>query len=232
MNQQILRGARLRNCILQDDDVRIEITCDYTDEIREEMDWDEPGMSTKLMTFDDEIGAGSLKISADQKDLENGTTEIAFPFDSASGFRCVRCTEKGKESTRLELRFHVYSTAPEAVELCRAYKRTVKRGMGQMRFTVGAAAPESSTPLLDAMNTEAEDARRERLGLDRISNAAGMQAGKRGRGRPRKEQLAAAVAAEAPTVTIDEEEERRQPGEVLAQALDEIESSTRYEELN
>ena len=220
MNQQILRGARLRNCILQDDDVRIEITCDYTDEIREEMDWDEPGMSTKLMTFDDEIGAGSLKISADQKDLENGTTEIAFPFDSASGFRCVRLTEKGKESTRLELRFHVCSTAPEAVELCRAYKRTVKKGMGQMRLTVGAVAPiEEAPPLL----AEHED---------RVSNLVGMQAGKRGRGRPRKEQLAAAVAAEAPTVTIDEEEERRQPGEVLAQALDEIESSTRYEELN
>ena len=170
MHKQILRGARLGNCVLQNDDVRVEIVCDFTETVREEMDWSEPSSTQKLAAFDDEFGGGSFKLTSDQKVLEGGTTEIAVPFDSISGFRCVRCKEKGQDSTRLELRFHICTTAPEAIQYCQAYKQTV--------------------PPLMADSKPSED-----LG-ERISMIDGMATGKRGRGRPRKVQIEEAAAGE------------------------------------
>lgn len=200
MHQQILRGAKIGNCVLQEDDVRIEIKCDFTDTIQEEMDWAEPSQSQKLATFDDQIGQGSFKISSDQKALGSGTTEIAVPFESMSGFRVVRCKEKGQDSTRLELRFHVCTIDTAAVISCQEYKRTVKKGVGQMRITVGKeAAKAPAAPLFDASG--AENATIHELSKIQTESA------KKQRGRPRKTIIDAASAEVS--VEMDPEERER-----------------------
>ena len=139
MNNQILRGARIGNCVLQQDDVRIEVVCDFTESVREAMDWSDPSQTQKNASFEDEFGAGSFKITCDQKNLE-GTGEVAVPFDSMGGFKIFRCKEKGKDSTRLELRFHVCTGDPGCIHLCQDYKRTVKKGTGQMKVKLGGGA--------------------------------------------------------------------------------------------
>ena len=208
MHKQILRGARLGNCVLQNDDVRVEIVCDFTETVREEMDWSEPSSTQKLAAFDDEFGGGSFKLTSDQKVLEGGTTEIAVPFDSISGFRCVRCKEKGQDSTRLELRFHICTTAPEAIQYCQAYKQTVKKGVGPMRVTIGAKPKTEPVPPLMADSKPSED-----LG-ERISMIDGMATGKRGRGRPRKVQIEEAAAGEVGEAVTPFD------GEAVAEAID------------
>ena len=167
MNNQILRGAKIGNVVLQQDDARIEIVADFTDSVCESMDWSAPSMTQKTAGFEDQFGAGSFKITNDQKTMDGGTGEISVPFDSMGGFKIVRCKDKGQDSTRLELRFHVCTTDSGAVHLCQEYKRTAKKGTGQMKVKLGGgktvtvkAAEEEKQGKLVEMPDEKEKPRR------------------------------------------------------------------------
>jgi len=217
MQNQILRGVQLGNATIQNDDIRIDVRCDFSESIREEMKWDAPGLKTQMLTFDDEFGIGRFILAADQKMTDGTHPEIVVPFDSASGFRVIRVTEKGKDSTYLQLRFHVCTTAPGIAQLCSDYKRAVKKSRGQMRLRIGKEPEAGDAPLFEEQFI---DDKGEQIPNPRISNIEGMEAGKR-RGRPpgaknktQRAQIIAAVAAEEPTVTVDDDLEDS-AGEVM-----------------
>lgn len=186
-------GARLAHCVTQSNKeggvfVRINGRCDFTKGLRDDNDWVELPAKSKNMDLEGEYGAGRITLVCQQSTLQ-GTTEIELPYTEITDFRAVRVKDKDQESTRIELRFHIVTTDPDAGRLCQLYKTLAKKALGEMTVEVGAGVPQPG------QQQPAQPGEKQTLVI--VKNGKG----KNGKAPSAKEQLAAAVAAEEVLVT-------------------------------
>jgi hypothetical protein len=201
MSNLILRGAWVAHVVIQSNEsgcfCRLNMRADFSDTVRHEMGWDELGIHSRMIEFDGELPFGRLTLKPQQETLTGSSPELKLEFEDASGFRAVRVKEKDKESTRVELRFQVRSTNPDAAAFCQEYKRLVRVGLGELRmvWSEGGQLDES-----EAANAFAPT---EQPGAQ-LSMVEGMKVGARGRKKHTRQMEEAVV-----TVDVDPDERAR-----------------------
>lgn len=150
MSNSIMRGAYLSHVVIQSNEsgtfCRLNVRADYSDSVREENGWQELGINSKFVDLIGEMPAGRLALTS-QQILTNGSCpELRIAFDSIGTFRAVRVKAKDQESSRVELRFHIRSSDPNAAGLCQGYKRDAKKTLGELRISDGKEVEEERPP--------------------------------------------------------------------------------------
>ncbi len=178
--------------------MNIQIRMDYTEHAREAMDWPNIPDKSRLMELEDELPFGRLAMVSQQSNLnDSGPAEFKIEYQQIDSFRVVRVKGKKNESSRVELRFNVRSADPNVAHLYFEFKRQVSKGLSELKLAWGGAAKEIPA-VLELKPTEDDG---------KISNAAGMKAGARGKTKQRR-QMEAAVDAEV-SVEMDPVEAQR-----------------------
>jgi hypothetical protein len=132
----IFRGAYIRSLELRNGDdrhARIQMTADWTEPVRQHMEWDDAPEGFGACDLVGRLAASHIILTPNGKELKRHELQIAA--DDVNGFHLVPVKDGEGDVTRRELRFTVKTTQPDAAAQIEAYCQAIGRGAGQLKVS-------------------------------------------------------------------------------------------------
>jgi hypothetical protein len=123
---------------------RIHMSCDFSDVVREQMEWDDPGDSVKMAKLTGELCAREFLLTPGDKALKQHELEIAI--NDASDFQVVMLKDEDGEPSGRQLRFIVRSPGDGVEALVGQYIRRVGIHEGQLKISYEPQAKQEVLP--------------------------------------------------------------------------------------
>jgi translation elongation factor EF-1beta len=166
MPKLTFRGAFIRFVDLRFDEkskstyVKINFTSDFSEPIREAMEWGEPGAGFTASDLEGELSLTHLVLTPNGRELK--PHEMQISAKEATGFSVVRVKGDDGESTHNELRFQVLTADPDAAAKLREYIANIGKGVAQLRVNcevqeemdLGEAAEDAQERLISKEQAE------------------------------------------------------------------------------
>jgi hypothetical protein len=196
MGRTIRRSSKLsdtiifRGCFIRHADIRqgkdggdvftrIHLSAEFSEPVREKMEWEDPGDSITSARLTGELLAQNFILTPGDKMLQQHELQIAI--SDASDFQVVMLKDDEGEPAGRQLRFIVRSPGDGVEALVGKYIRRVGRHEGQLKISYEPQAHQESLPMSESMQVELGDgtmatvsAPQERTGA--IPSAREMQA--------------------------------------------------------
>lgn len=142
MPKMLFRGAIVRFVDARYDEkskmryARINLTSDYSDPVREAMEWGETPEGFTSAKLTGEITATHLILTPNGRELKQ--YEVQLSAKELGGFGLFRVKNQDGEGTHLELRFQIVSADPDAGPKLWEYVGQIGRGVAQLRVNFEA----------------------------------------------------------------------------------------------
>lgn len=168
MPKLIFRGAYIRFVDLRYDEksktpyVKINFTAEFTEPVRQAMEWGEPPAGFASAKLDGEFTASNLIMTPNGRELK--IHELQINAKDIGGFELARVKGDDGDSTHNELRFQVLTADPEAALKLREYIAAIGKGEAQLRV---GYEQQSEMPL------EEEDAQERLISEEQAADTAG-----------------------------------------------------------
>lgn len=169
MPKLIFRGAFVRFVDLRYDDksktcyTKINFTADFSEPIREAMEWGEPPAGFASADLDGDLVASHLILTPNGKELKD--QELQIDARAIGSFKLVRVSDGQEGATHNELRFQVATTIPDAAARLSQYLSVIGKGEAQLRVNYEQQAEltgDDGEPLIS--REQAEDTAEEEDG--------------------------------------------------------------------
>ncbi len=154
MPKAILRGAFVRFIDVRYDEsskmvyTKINGTADFSDPVRELMEWGEPPAGYGSANLDGDLHLTHFILTPNSKAQHEN--QIQIDARSLGQFQFHR-VKSGEDSTSQELRFQIVTTAPDAPALIANYLSIVGKSPGQLRVNY---EQQADLPLAEAEEPE------------------------------------------------------------------------------
>lgn len=137
MPKLILRGAYIRYADIRRDDeagmfTRVHFTADFSEPVREAMEWGEPPSSIQSAKLDGNVTATHLILTPNGRELKQH--ELQLDVTEVADFQYFRVKDGESNSTHAELRFIVRTPVDGAGALIEQYIRHIGKGPAQLRI--------------------------------------------------------------------------------------------------
>ena len=135
MPNTVFRGAFVRYADVRCDDeagkfIRLHLTADWTDVVRDHMGWEDVPETVSRATLSGTLNALRMTLTPAQKELKQH--ELAIDITEAADFVLVRQEDEEGEPKGSELRFMVRTTQAGAGAMIENYIERIGRGAGQL----------------------------------------------------------------------------------------------------
>lgn len=138
METIIFRGAFVRYVDFRQEDeagvfVRIHMTADFSDPMREAMEWQDPGDSITSAKLKGVLSASHLILTPSEKQMKKH--ELQLDIKDVGDFEYFAKRDGDGQITGRELRFKVRTSADPAEALVGQYVRLMGKGCGQLKVS-------------------------------------------------------------------------------------------------
>jgi hypothetical protein len=160
-DQIIFRGAFVRYADIRQGKeggevfTRIHMSSEFSDVVRENMEWQDPGDSVTSAKLTGELLAQNFILTPNDKKLENQELQIAI--SDVSDFNVVALKDDEGEVSGRQLRFIVRSPGDGVEALVGQYIRRVGRHEGQLKISYEPQAKQEPLPLTTQPPADAQE---------------------------------------------------------------------------
>lgn len=124
---------------------RIHLSSEFTDTIREKMDWDDPGECVSSAKLNGALLAQSFELVPGDKNLKNQALDIVI--SDVSDFQVVALKDDEGEVSGRQLRFIARSPGDGVAALIEQYIRRVGKHQGELKISYEPQAKQTDLPL-------------------------------------------------------------------------------------
>jgi len=136
-NAVVFRGAYIRSFTMKNGTdgrgIRVEVTADWTDKVREHMEWEEISHGVGACDLTGRLAANVVTLTPSKNDLKQHALE--FEASEVGGFALIPQLDKEGEVTGRELRFTIKTAQLDAAKKIERYVQTLGREAAQMRVS-------------------------------------------------------------------------------------------------